>query len=65
MQHLKKIPKIINGVPVKSDKKWSMDNGDKMVTIRPIDDDDLNLWEYRVKDGLLLHMIDGNGDIIH
>jgi len=65
MQHLKKIPKIILGIPVKSDKKWSMDNGDKMVTIRPIDDDDLNLWEYRIKDGLLLHMIDGNGDIIH
>ena len=65
MQRLKTIPKNINGIPVKKDGEWKMDNGDKMITIRPIDDDDMNLWEYRIKDGLLLHMIDGNGDIIH
>lgn len=65
MQHLKKIPKSINGTPVKKDGEWKMDNGDIMITVRPIDDDDMNLWEYRKKDGLLLHMIDGEGDTIH
>jgi len=64
-QHFKKVPKEINGIAVKKDKTWVMDNGDKMITVRPVDDEDMNLWEYRVKDGLLLHMINVNGDIIH
>ena len=65
MEHYKKIPNQINGISVKADGEWKMDNGDVMVTVRPIDQEDMNLWEYRKKDGLLLHMINGNGDIIH
>jgi len=59
-----KPPTTINGIPVKQDGNWTMDNGDKMITIRPVDEENYNMWEYRVKDGLLLHMIDGNGDIL-
>jgi hypothetical protein len=62
---VKKIPNSINGIRVKKDKEWKMDNGDKMITVRPVCEDDMNLWEYRVKDGLLLHMIDGEENIIH
>lgn len=60
----KKPPTRINGIDVKADGRWRMTNGDKMITIRPLDEENYNVWEFRVKDGLLLHMIDRNGDII-
>jgi len=63
-----KVPKQINGIPVHTDGEWILKRlgcaDEKMITLRPDDEDDLNLWEFRVSVGSVIHTINGDGDII-
>ena len=63
-----KVPKTINGKPVYADDRWIMKQegkpDEKMVSIRAKDENDFSLWEMRVSDGRIFHMMDESGDLI-